>query len=63
MGILLTCLALDDVTTCTVRSSPKSIYISKKECMAEMEDFSIFAATKFNLITRPYCFPLNLNNT
>lgn len=58
VGVLLLCASVTDVSTCDVQMNPNTVYLTRKECSAEMLGIAKYAANRLQMVTKPYCFPV-----
>lgn len=57
-GVIIACMSPIDVSSCQVIFYDKERFSTMYECQYQMNEFAKYAATNYNLVTRPFCFQI-----
>lgn len=63
VGALLLCASVTDVSSCDVKMNSKHFYNTKEECTLEMFKVAKYAANLLQVVTKPYCFKIEVYST
>ena len=63
LGALLLCASVTDISSCDVKMNMKDFYGTKEECALEMFEVAKYAANLLQVVTKPYCFKIEVYST
>jgi hypothetical protein len=60
LGFLLACSVSTDVSSCRIIYYNQEEFYTKLACENKMKDLARYTADRLRVLTRPYCFSVNL---